>query len=97
MPKTEQEGEIETLRKDLKTALELRDRMIGLVRFADHREHCATRTIREAACTCGYLDALHGVGESDDQLTRVMRAVDREPQPGPMSEHEINSLADHSR
>jgi len=92
MPKTEQEREIAALRKDLTDALELRDRMIGLVRFAGHREHCATRTIREAACNCGYLDALHGVSESDDQLARVMRAVDREPPPGPMSESEINAL-----
>ena len=94
MPKTEQEGEIETLRKDLKEALELRDRMVNLVGFAGHREHCATRTIREAACNCGYLDALRGESESDDQLARMMRAVDREPPPEPMSESEIRGQSD---
>jgi len=75
-----------------KTIAELRercDRMVNLVRFADHRECCATRTCREATCNCGYLDAVAGRSESHDNLCRLAKAGDTEPPKGPMSKAEI--------
>ena len=91
MPHTEQ-SKIDALRDQIKSLSALRDRMVNLVRFADHREHCATRTRREDACTCGYLDALHGQSESHDLLCRMTAAGGKEPPPGPLSESEINAL-----
>lgn len=71
---------------------ELRDRMVNLVRFADHRESCSTRIVRESACDCGYADALKGRSESHDKLCQIAKAAGVEPPKGPMSLAEIEAF-----